>query len=77
MSAAAIKRLDAGVRFGAEFRRERIPTLAEVAQALGARGRGRCELRRTQGAGLEARVCDILRGCGAMNAIISSFDGIS
>jgi glycerophosphoryl diester phosphodiesterase len=34
MSAAAIKRLDAGVRFGAEFRDERIPTLAEVAAAL-------------------------------------------
>ena len=31
MSAKAIGRLDAGVRFGAEFRGERIPTLAEVA----------------------------------------------
>ena len=80
MSAAAIKRLDAGLRFGAEFRGERIPTLAEVAQALGARGDGRCggpcgmdvELKAP---GLEARVCDILRGCGAMErAIISSFD---
>ena len=42
MSAAAIKRLDAGVRFGAEFRGERIPTLAEVAQALGGRCGRRC-----------------------------------
>jgi glycerophosphoryl diester phosphodiesterase len=80
MSAAAIKRLDAGVRFGAEFRGERIPTLAEVAQALGAGGGGRCggpcgmdvELKAP---GLEARVCDILRGCSAVErTIISSLD---
>jgi glycerophosphoryl diester phosphodiesterase len=80
MSAAAIERLDAGVRFGAEFRGERIPTLAEVAQALGARGGGRrrgpCGMDvELKARGLEARVCDILRGCGAMErAIISSFD---
>jgi glycerophosphoryl diester phosphodiesterase len=73
MSAAAIERLDAGVRFGAEFRGERIPTLAEVAQALGARGCGMdVELKAP---GLEARVCDILRGCDAtQSAIVSSFD---
>jgi glycerophosphoryl diester phosphodiesterase len=76
MSAAAIKRLDAGARFGAEFRGERIPTLAEVAQALGARCGGRCGMDvELKAPGLEARVCDILRGCGAMErAIVSSFD---
>lgn len=72
MRAAAIGRLDAGVRFGAEFRGERIPTLAEVARALGGRGCGMdVELKAR---GLEARVCEILRGCGAMeSAIVSSF----
>jgi glycerophosphoryl diester phosphodiesterase len=72
MSAAAIGRLDAGVRFGAEFRGERIPTLAEVARALGGRG---CAMDvELKARGLEARVCEILRGCGAMeSAIVSSF----
>jgi len=73
MSAAALRRLDAGIRFGAEFRGERIPTLAEVAQALGGRGcRMDVELKAR---GLEARVCEILRGCAAAaSAIVSSFD---
>ena len=73
MSAAAIKRLDAGVRFGAEFRGERIPTLAEVAGALGER---RCGMDvELKARGLEARVCEVLRGCGAIEgAIVSSFD---
>jgi glycerophosphoryl diester phosphodiesterase len=72
MSAAAIKRLDAGVRFGAEFRGERIPTLGEVAEAL----QGRCGMDvELKARGLETRVCEILRGCGAtQSAIISSFD---
>lgn len=72
MSAAAIKRLDAGVRFGAEFRGERIPTLGEVAEALQERCGMDVELKAR---GLETRVCEILRGCGAtQSAIISSFD---
>jgi glycerophosphoryl diester phosphodiesterase len=73
MSASAMKRLDAGVRFGAEFRGERIPTLAEVAGALGER---RCGMDvELKARGLEARVCEILRGCGAtQSAIVSSFD---
>jgi glycerophosphoryl diester phosphodiesterase len=72
MSAAAIKRLDAGVRFGAEFRGERIPTLGEVAEAL----QGRCGMDvELKARGLETRVCEILRGCGATQSpIISSFD---
>jgi glycerophosphoryl diester phosphodiesterase len=73
MSAAALGRLDAGVRFGAEFRGERISTLAEVARALAGRGCGMdVELKAR---GLEARVCEILRGCAAASsAIVSSFD---
>ncbi|HVB83046.1 MAG TPA: glycerophosphodiester phosphodiesterase family protein [Candidatus Binataceae bacterium] len=73
MSAAAIGRLDAGVRFGAEFRGARIPTLAEVAVALGER---RCGMDvELKARGLERRVCEVLRGCGAMeSAIVSSFD---
>ena len=72
MSAMAIGRLDAGVRFGAEFRGEHIPTLAEVAQAL----TGRCGMDvELKARGLEVRVCEILRGCGAIeSAIVSSFD---
>jgi glycerophosphoryl diester phosphodiesterase len=73
MSAAALRLLDAGVRFGAEFRGERIPTLAEVAEALGGRGCGMDVELKTRG--LEARVCEILRGCAATaGAIVSSFD---
>jgi glycerophosphoryl diester phosphodiesterase len=72
MNAAAIKRLDAGVRFGAEFRAERIPTLAEVATALG----GRCGMNvELKARGLERRACEILREGGAIEtAIVSSFD---
>jgi glycerophosphoryl diester phosphodiesterase len=72
MNAAAIKRLDAGVRFGGEFRGERIPTLAEVAAALG----GRCSMDvELKAVGLEHRVCGILRESGAIeSAIVSSFD---
>jgi glycerophosphoryl diester phosphodiesterase len=72
MSATAVKRLDAGVRFGAKFRGERIPTLAEVAEAL----RGRCGMDvELKARGREARVCEVLRGCGAIeSAIVSSFD---
>jgi glycerophosphoryl diester phosphodiesterase len=76
MSAAAIKRLDAGVRFGAEFGGERIPTLAEVARALARTADGRCAMDvELKARGLESRVCGILRGCGALeSAIVSSFD---
>ena len=73
MSAAEIERLHAGVRFGAEFRGERIPTLAEVAAALGER---RCGMDvELKARGLEARVCEVLRGCGAIETtLVSSFD---
>jgi glycerophosphoryl diester phosphodiesterase len=76
MSAAAIRRLDAGVRFGAEFRGEHVPTLAEVAGALARTGDGKCAMDvELKAHGLEERVCGVLRGCGAVeSAIVSSFD---
>src|SRR5271169_6066875 len=80
MNAEAIRRLDAGVRFGAEFRDEPIPTLAEVAAALGARGGEGCGPRcgmdvELKQRGLEGRICDILRERDAVDdAIVSSFD---
>ncbi len=73
MDAAELGRLDAGVRFGPEFRGARIPTLAQAAAALAARGCGMdVELKAD---GLEGRVCEILRMSGAADrAIVSSFD---
>jgi glycerophosphoryl diester phosphodiesterase len=73
MSAAALKELDAGMRFKPEFRGERIPTLTEVAEALGAL---RCGMDvELKARGLEGRVCEILRGCHVLeSAIVSSFD---
>jgi glycerophosphoryl diester phosphodiesterase len=73
MSVAALKELDAGTRFKPEFSGERIPTLAEVAEALGAL---RCGMDvELKARGLEGRVCEILRGCRVVeNAIVSSFD---
>ncbi len=73
MDAAELGRLDAGVRFGAQFRGARIPTLAQAAVALAARGCGMDVELKVQG--LEARVCAILRKSGAAaRAIVSSFD---
>jgi glycerophosphoryl diester phosphodiesterase len=76
MSAVAIGRLDAGVRFGAGFRGERVPTLAEVARALARTADGKCAMDvELKARGLEGRVCAILRGCAAVeSAIVSSFD---
>lgn len=72
MSLAAVKRLDAGARFGAEFRGEPIPTLDEVAAALA----GRCAMDvELKARGLELRVCEILRRRGALEtAVVSSFE---
>ena len=73
MTAVELGRLDAGVRFGQEFRGERIPTLAQVATALSERGCGMDVELKAQG--LERRVCEVLRKSGAAErAIVSSFD---
>jgi glycerophosphoryl diester phosphodiesterase len=72
MDLAALKRLDAGARFGSNFRAERIPTLDEVAAALG----GRCGMDvELKAARLEQNVCEILRRHGVTDsAVVSSFD---
>jgi glycerophosphoryl diester phosphodiesterase len=72
MDLAALKRLDAGARFGPSFRGERIPTLDEVAATLG----GRCGMDvELKAAGLERAVCEILRRRGVTDsAVVSSFD---
>jgi glycerophosphoryl diester phosphodiesterase len=73
MSFATLRELDAGTRCKPEFSAERIPTLTEVAEALGALGCGMdVELKAR---GLEARVCEILRECHVVESVIvSSFD---
>lgn len=72
MDLAALKRLDAGARFGSSFRGERVPTLDEVAAALG----GRCAMDvELKASGLESGVCEILRRSGVTDgAVVSSFD---
>jgi glycerophosphoryl diester phosphodiesterase len=57
MTLEELKRLDAGVRSGREFKGERIPTLEEVM----AISDGRCELNiELKGAGIERKVCELL-----------------
>ncbi len=72
MGLAALRRLDAGARFGARFRGERIPTLDEVAATLG----GRCGMDiELKAVGLERSVCEIVRGHGVLDGtVVSSFD---
>jgi glycerophosphoryl diester phosphodiesterase len=72
MTVEQLKRLDAGVSFGSEFRGERIPTLDEVFTCVG----GRCALNiELKSAGLEQKVCAAIRDHDALaTAIVSSFD---
>jgi glycerophosphoryl diester phosphodiesterase len=72
MTLEELKRLDAGVRFGREFRGERIPTLEEV-MAL---ADGHCELNiELKSAGVERKVCELIVAYRALaSAMISSFD---
>lgn len=72
MELAAMRRLDAGARFGRRFCGERIPTLDEVAAVLG----GRCGMDiELKASGLERAVCDVVRRHGAIDsAVVSSFD---
>jgi len=72
MTLAEIRRLDAGVRCGAHFAGEPIPTLAEVFEALGDRCALNIELKAD---GLERPVCAMIRARGAIaTAMVSSFD---
>ncbi len=73
MSLAEIRRLDAGVKFGARFAGTRIPTLEEVLTLV----RGRCALNvELKSAGVEREVCRLLRAHEALSSttIVSSFD---
>ncbi|HVC43503.1 MAG TPA: glycerophosphodiester phosphodiesterase family protein [Candidatus Binataceae bacterium] len=67
-----IHRLDAGVRFGAKFIGERVPTLDEVFAIAGPRCALNIELK---AAGLERRIIDIIEKHRATaSALVSSFD---
>lgn len=70
---AELRRLDAGSWFGAAFRGEPIPTLAEVLTAV--RLPVNVELKAGGGAGLEARTLAEVECAGALGRVIfSSFD---
>jgi glycerophosphoryl diester phosphodiesterase len=67
-----LKRLDAGVKFGAQFAGERVPTLAEVF-ALTA-GRGALNLELKAGGAVDA-VCELIISRNAFAwTVVSSFD---
>jgi glycerophosphoryl diester phosphodiesterase len=73
MTLAELKRLDAGAKFkGGAQRRESIPTLDEVFDAVA----GRCALNiELKAAGVEARVAAIMRAHRAIaSSMVSSFD---
>jgi glycerophosphoryl diester phosphodiesterase len=76
MSLQELKRLDAGVKFGAEFAGERVPTLAEVFQlTASAKGRWGAFNLELKAPGTEDAVCDLIRAYDALNStIVSSFD---
>lgn len=68
----SLKRLDAGIKFGAEFIGERIPTLEDVFDLAGERIGLNIELK---AAGAEPRVCELIRARSAeTRTIVSSFD---
>jgi len=72
MSLAEIRRLDAGVTFGARFAGTLVPTLQEVLTLV----RGRCALNvELKSAGVEREVCRLLREHEALSStLVSSFD---
>ncbi len=72
LTLAELKRLDAGVRFGAGCAGERIPTLDEVMDFAG----DRCALNiEIKAAGLEAPLCGAIRAHRALeHALVSSFE---
>jgi glycerophosphoryl diester phosphodiesterase len=67
-----IQRLDAGIKRGASFRGERIPTLDEVMQAV--RGRLGLNIEIKEGA-VERQVCELMRSYDALaTSMVSSFE---
>ena len=70
LTLAQLKALDAGRWRDARFAGERIPSLEEVCKAVA----GKCALNvELKAAGIEAQVCDLVRGA-APSSILSSFD---
>ena len=78
MTLAEIKRLDAGAKFDAKFRGEKILTLAEVLSTVGKRGIVNIELKsgKLANVGLEtAAIAKVIEETGAVDrVIISSFN---
>jgi len=72
MTLDELKRLDAGARYGNEFKGERIPTLNEVLALT----EGRCGLNiELKSAGVERKVCDLIVEHRALaTAMVSGFD---
>ncbi|MGH2592002.1 MAG: glycerophosphodiester phosphodiesterase [Anaerolineae bacterium] len=75
-----LKRLDAGSKFDRQFAGERIPTLAEVIDAVGDRLLINVELTNyaSRGDGLEFKVIDLIVERGLVDrALVSSFNPLS
>lgn len=76
LSLREVKALDAGRYFGTAFAGERIPTLAEVLEAVGTDLLINIELKpqRQRGSGLELAVADVVRAMGMTDRVwFSSF----
>lgn len=80
LTLAEIKRMDAGVKFGAAFRGERIPTLRELIDLVKAAGNPQFRLnleikfaegRKGQPPDLEERVLAVLRESGFLDRVIT------
>lgn len=74
---AELKELDAGSKFAPEFAGERIPTLAQVFEALKGKLLVNVELKdlSPKGVGLEAPVVEVVRQCGMEKKVLfSSFN---
>lgn len=77
MSLDAIRGLDAGRWFGAEFTGERVPLLEEVLRLVRGRALIQIEIKNdpTPTTGIGARVVDAIVGCGIEgDALVMSFD---
>ncbi len=74
MTLAQLKTLDAGVRFGAQFAGERIPTLEEVLEVVGKRLLVNIELKSEQTVALVSAVVALVRRMGMTSRVwFSSF----
>lgn len=75
-----VRRLDAGIRFGEQFKGEHVPTLADVFEALGDRPVYDLELKNlaSPANGLERKVAELVRRYGLEKRIlVTSFNPLS